>query len=123
MSLDDEILAREAELVRAQLASDVETLNRLLDEELLFATLDGTLASKDDDLTLHRSGRLRFTRMEPLERAMLHLGNTSVVSVKMDAAAVVDGVEIASILRYTRVWAKREDVWRLVAGHMSVVAP
>src|SRR5438270_13844629 len=119
MTIDEEILACEAGLRSAQLTSDVAALDRLLDDALVFASFDGTLASKSDDLALHRSGRLRITRMEPVERHVLHLGVTSVVTVKMDAAAIVDGAPVAGKLRYTRVWHKRPDGWRVVAGHMS----
>lgn len=121
MNMDGEILAREAELRQAQLASDVEALDRILDDVLVFTNFDGTLAGKADDLALHRSGRIRITRMEPMERHVLDLGQTSVVSVKMDAAAVIDGAPIEAVLRYTRVWHRRNDGWRLVAGHMSMV--
>ena len=118
--MDDEILAREAELRQAQLTSDVEALDRLLDDALLFTNFDGTLASKADDLAMHGSGRLRITRMEPLERHILHLGQTAIVNVKMDAAAVLAGAPMEAVLRYTRVWHKRDGGWRLVAGHMSM---
>jgi len=121
MSSDDEILAREEELRRAQLASDTEALDGLLDDALMFTGLDGAVVTKNDDLFLHRSGRIRITRMEPVERTMLHLGETSVVSVKMDSAAIIDGAPINAILRYTRIWHKASDEWRVVAGHMSVV--
>ena len=119
MTVDEEILAYEEQLRQAQLASDVTALDRLLDDELIFTSIDGSLASKSDDLALHGSGRLRITRMIPLERRVLHLGDTSVVSVKMDASAIIDGSPISGILRYTRVWHKRADGWRVVAGHMS----
>lgn len=121
MSVDTEILHKEAELRQAQLDSDAAALDRLLDDRLIFTSFDGTIATKDDDLSLHRSGRLRITRMEPIECSMLHLGETSVVSVKMNAAATLDGTEMTSVLRYTRVWHKRNDDWRIVAGHMSTV--
>jgi ketosteroid isomerase-like protein len=122
MSIDDEILACESELRQAQLTGDVQALDRLLDDRLVFATLAGTLASKGDDLSLHRSGRLRITRMDPLDRHLLHLeATTSVVSVRMNAEAFMDGVPVAATLRYTRVWHKRPEGWRLVAGHMSIV--
>jgi ketosteroid isomerase-like protein len=121
MSIDDEILVCEAELRHAQLSGDVTALDRLLDDLLLFTTIDGTLASKSDDLSLHRSGRLRITRMDPSDRRLLHLQDTSVVSVRMNAEAVMDGVPVTATLRYTRIWHKRPDGWRLVAGHMSTV--
>jgi ketosteroid isomerase-like protein len=121
MSIDDEILACEAELRHAQLSGDVAGLDRLLDDLLMFTNIDGTLARKSDDLSLHRSGRLRITRMDPIDRQLLHLGATSVVSVRMNAEAVMDGVPVTATLRYTRIWHKRPDGWRLVAGHMSIV--
>src|SRR5579871_4810451 len=109
MRMDDEILACEAELRNAQLTGDVELLDRLLDDLLVFTTIDGTLANKSDDLSLHRSGRLRINRMDPSDRHLLHLGETSVVSVRMNAEAVMDGVPVAATLRYTRVWHRRTD--------------
>ena len=121
MNRDDEILAREAELRQAQLTSDVEALDRLLDDRLMFTSFDGSLATKADDLALHRSGRLRITHMELLERRILHLEATSVVSCRMDSAAVLDGAPIAAVLRYTRVWDKGSGEWRVAAGHMSIV--
>jgi ketosteroid isomerase-like protein len=121
MNIDDEILACEAEIRQAQLSSDVAALDRLLDDALLFTAIDGTLATKADDLALHGSGKLLVTKMEPIDRQVLHLGATSVVSVLMDAAAVVNGAPTAGMLRYTRVWHKRPDGWRVVAGHMSSV--
>jgi ketosteroid isomerase-like protein len=105
-----------------QLAGDAAVLDRFLDDLLVVITVDGTLASKSDDLSLHRSGRLRITRMDPSDRHLLHLGETSVVSVRMDAEAVMNGQPVTATLRYTRVWHKRSDGWRLVAGHMSTVS-
>jgi ketosteroid isomerase-like protein len=118
---DDPILAREEELRQAQLAGDVEALDRLLDDALVFTTLEGAVVGKSDDLRLHRSGRLRITRMDPSDRHVLRLGPTAVVSVRMNAAAVVDGNVMKGALRYTRVWCERPDGWRVVAGHMSIV--
>jgi ketosteroid isomerase-like protein len=121
MSIDDEILACEADLRHAQLTGDVAALDRLLDDRLVFTNLDGTLARKSDDLSLHGSGRLQITRMDPSDRQMLHLGATSVVRVRMDAAATMDGAPVTATLLYTSVWHKRPDGWRVVAGHMSSV--
>ena len=121
MADDDPILEQEAALRQAQLRGDVEALDRLLDDALVFTTLEGTVVGKADDLNIHRSGRLRITRMDPGERHILRLGSTVVVSVRMEAEATIDGVPARNALRYTRVWHKRSGEWRVVAGHMSVV--
>ncbi len=121
MSIDDEIFECEAELRQAQLTGDVAALDCLLDDVLLFTSFDGTIASKSDDLSMHRSGRLQIIKMDPTDRHVLHLGTTSVVSVLMNAGAIIDGIPVTANMRYTRVWHKRPDGWRLVAGHMSTV--
>lgn len=121
MSIDDEILACESQLRLAQLSGDAEALERLLDDALVFTSFDGTLASKTDDLAMHRSGKLRITKMDPVERRVLHLGETSVVSVLMKAEAILEGSLVSANMRYTRVWHRRTDGWRIVAGHMSAL--
>ncbi len=118
---EEVILAREEELRQAQLSGDVAALDRLIDDALVFTALDGRVVGKADDLALHRSGRLRITRMDPADRHILHLGTVAVVSVLMQASAILDGGEVSGPLRYTRVWCERADGWRVVAGHMSAV--
>jgi len=118
---DDPILACEAALRQAQLANDVAALDRLLDDALVFTTLNGSVVGKADDLDLHRSGRLRITQMDPGDQRVVRVGTTAVVSVRMEAAATVDGVEVRGPLRYTRVWCERPGGWRVVAGHMSAI--
>ena len=118
---DDPILECEAALRQAQLTGDVDALDRLLDDALVFTTLEGTIVGKADDLSIHKSGRLRITRMDPSDMHIVRLGTTVVVSVRMEAEATFDGVPARDALRYTRVWTERPDGWRVVAGHMSVL--
>jgi hypothetical protein len=87
----------------------------------VFTGIDGKLYGKADDLALHRSGKLRITRMDPGERHVLRFGAVVVINVRMEAAATVDGAEVSGPLRYTRVWCERPGGWRVVAGHMSAV--
>jgi ketosteroid isomerase-like protein len=123
MAVDHPILSFEAALVDAQLTGDIAALDRLLDDELYFTGLAGRVFSKADDLAAHRSGQLRITKMNPLERHITALGTTVVVSVLMDAEATVAGLPNAAKLRYTRIWCQRSDGWKVVAGHMSSVEP
>jgi len=122
LSQDHPVLSYEAALVDAQLAGDVVALDRLLDDELYFTGLGGGVISKADDLAAHRSGQLRITKMRRLDLHITSLGAVAVVSVLMDAEALIAGVANAATLRYTRVWHQRSDGWKVVAGHMSAVA-
>jgi ketosteroid isomerase-like protein len=121
---DDEIVALEAALRRAQLDADVHALDGLIAEELLFTGPDGQLGTKAQDLEAHRSGVVRFRTHEPEELRIQRVG----VDVVVTALRARLGVEVAGALvqgtyRYTRVWAREDgEHWRVVGGHVSAVA-
>ncbi|HTE48171.1 MAG TPA: nuclear transport factor 2 family protein [Gemmatimonadaceae bacterium] len=118
---DDPILTCEAELRAAMLINDVSALDRLIDDELVFTTLEGAVIGKQWDLDAHRARRLRLTQLEPSDQRVQRWDSMAVVSVRMDVTGTWDGSPANGALRYTRVWCKRPDGWRLVAGHMSAV--
>jgi hypothetical protein len=118
---DDPILACEAELREAMLTNDVPALDRLIDDALMFTTLEGAVVGKQYDLAAHRARRLRLTRLEPSERRVERYGATVVVSVRMDIEGTWDGAPAGGAFRYTRIWVERPEGWRIVAGHMSPV--
>jgi len=121
MNDNDPILFYEAELRQAQLNGDVDALDRLLDDTLVFTALDGTVVGKEDDLNLHRSGSFRIIRMDPIDHHIVNIGNVVVVNSGMEAEAIINGEPVSNRLRYTRVWCKGPDGWRVIAGHMSTI--
>jgi ketosteroid isomerase-like protein len=118
---DEAILACEAELREAMMANDVPALDRLLDDALMFTALDGAVVGKQEDLAAHRARRLRLTRLDPVDRRVLLFGDIAVVSVQVEIEGTWDGGPAGGTFRYTRVWCRRPDGWRIVAGHMSPV--
>lgn len=117
----DPILEAEAALRDAMFANDIDALDRLLDDALIFTALDGTVIGKQWDLDAHRARRLRLARMEASDRHVVRLGAVAVVSVRMDLAGTWDGAPVEGSYRYTRVWAERPGGWRIVAGHLSAI--
>jgi ketosteroid isomerase-like protein len=118
---EDPILASEAELRSAMLAGDVATLDRLIDDALMFTGPDGAVVGKQEDLNAHRSRRLQLTRLEPSDERVTCEGAIAIVSVRMDLAGTWDGAAMGGTFRYTRVWCQRPDGWRVIAGHVSAV--
>lgn len=118
---NDPILKREAELLDAMFTNDVNALNDLLDDDLIFTGLGGVVIGKQEDLNAHRERRLRLVRSEPSEQRITRCGPTAIVSVQIDMEGTYDGAPFNGRFRYTRVWCKRGDRWRMVSGHMSVV--
>jgi ketosteroid isomerase-like protein len=117
----DALRVAEAALRRAQLASDVAALDRLVDDALVFTGPDGAVYGKADDLEAHRNGTVRISRLEPSEERVQRFGSIAVVSVRMEMAGTFKGQAFAGPFRYTRVWCERPDGWRIVAGHVGGV--
>ena len=120
---DASLNACEAALRQAQLASDVRALDRLVDDALVFTGPDGAVYGKQDDLDAHRRGLIRITRLEPSEERIQRFGHIAVVSVRMEMSGTFQGAAFAGPFRYTRVWRAHREGWRIVAGHVSAVAP
>ena len=121
---DPEIVACEAQLRAAQLSADVEALDLLLADDLLFTGPDGRLGTKEQDLGAHGSGAVRFRVHEPEELRVRRVGpDVAVAALRTRLAVEVAGMLVRGTYRYTRVWARGPaGAWRVVAGHVSAVA-
>jgi hypothetical protein len=121
VDVESTIRAVEERLWKAQLSGDVEVLDELIADDLLFTGLAGSLETKDADLEQHRSGALKITKLDPLEFRVRVIPGGAITSVKMDAAAVIAGKLTSATLRYTRVWISLGGRWQIAGGHMSRV--
>lgn len=119
--IESTIRVLEERLWRAQLSADVDTLDELIADDLVFTGLSGSLETKAADLQQHRSGALKITKLEPLEFRVRVIPGGAITSVKMDAAALLAGKLTSATLRYTRIWISEGDRWQIAGGHMSVV--
>lgn len=120
---DREIAALESELRMAQLAADVEALDRLIADQLLFTGPDGQIGTKAQDLEAHASGIVRFRSHEPEELRIRRIGkNVAIAALRARVAVEVAGTITRGTYRYTRVWAREKGgPWRVVGGHVSEV--
>lgn len=119
---DPEIVALEAAIRKAQLAADVEVLDRLIAEELLFTGPDGQLGTKAEDLAAHRSGAVRVREHEPEELRIRRIGrDVAIVALRTRMAVEVAGAMVRGTFRYTRVWARENGAWRVAGGHVAPV--
>jgi hypothetical protein len=114
------LLEAERRLQAAQLAADADTLDRLLDDRLVFTGPDGRLYSKQDDLEIQRGGRQRLTRVDAEEVTALVDGSVGVTWFLGTVAGVFLGEEFSQRVRYTRTWVRSDEHgWRVLAAHVS----
>ena len=120
---DPEITLAESQLRLAQLAADTRALDELIDNDLLFCGPDGKLATKSQDLDAHASGVVRFRAHEPLELRVRRVGSGTAISSLLARLVVeVSGDAVHGTFRYTRIWSRENGNWKVVGGHVSVVA-
>lgn len=120
---DDEIVGLEARLRAAQLGADVQALDALIDDDLLFTGPDGTLGTKAQDLEAHGSGVVRFHEHVPTELHIRRIGDdVAIVALRARLAVAVGGTIARGAYRYTRVWVRdSSSAWRVAGGHVSAV--
>jgi len=117
------LLAHEERLQRAQLTSDVDELDTLIHDELVFVGPDGARASKADDLAAHRSGLFRFTAVEAEDVDARVVGDVGITVFTGRLAGEIAGEPFEARMRYTRTWVGDDDGdgWRILAAHASIL--
>ncbi|MDF2816364.1 MAG: hypothetical protein K0S73_304 [Stenotrophomonas rhizophila] len=118
--MDTEIRQHEEALRVAMLTSDVEALESLIADDLIFVGPSGDVFHKQDDLALHRSGRQKLTLAEWRSVEISSHGQAAVTSVTAELAGTFDGAAFAGHFRYSRFWVKTASGWQVLGG--SVIA-
>lgn len=117
----------ESRLAEAIVESDVEVLDRLLSDRVIFCAPDGRILRKEDDLAAHRGAERRIQRVTRYDVSELSIElheHAAVVSVRVAIAGTYAGVVIDGDYRYTRTWVREghgDDAWRIVLAHASVI--
>ena len=111
----------ERRLQAAQLAGDVEALDRLLDDRVVF-TFGAQTQTKADDLELHRSRAQVVTKVAEEELTVLADGRTGVTWFAGTIEGTIHGSPFAARMRYTRTWLHDDTHgWRIIAAHASMI--
>lgn len=117
-----QIEALEIRFIEAMKTSNIEELQELLSDDLLFTNQNGHLVNKADDLNTHRSGKLEIYSLETSAQLIhVHNDDVAVVSVVQDLGGAFDGHTYAGIFRYTRVWKLTNGKWQVITGHVSQI--
>lgn len=109
-----EIAALDATWCRAVLASDVKTLESLLDDDFLTITSRGTLESRELFLERLRNQRMKITSLECNDRHIRFFGATALVTVRVKIRGAINGSDFTGQYRDTRVYIHDEQgQWKL----------
>jgi len=116
------VVELEERLERAMRTSDVQALDELLADDLMFTNHLGHVVSKQQDLELHRSGSLKLESLHVSDRDVRQFGHVAIVAVRVQLAGRHADHHFEGTFRFTRIWASEGGPWRIVAAHASMVA-
>jgi hypothetical protein len=108
----------EERIRKAQLSNDVNTLNELISNQLQFVFLDGSVASKSDDLEAHRNKLVIFHSITFTDQIIQTFENLATVTVKAEIRGTMNGQSFHDNYRYGRTWARLNDQWQIIAGNV-----
>ncbi len=117
--LETSVRGAEAALAAAQLAQDVDALDPLLHDEVVWTGPDGTVGGKAEDLNAHRERLYTISALNVRELDVdLVTEGTAVTRALVD----VESEPPFGTLRYTRVWVHENGRWQVRVAHLGVVA-
>jgi len=117
---NQQIIKAEERLKLAMLNSDINELDKLLADQLIFTNHLGQILTKSDDLEAHKSGLLNINSINLDEQKILLAPNTIVVFVKAHIVGSYANETSESDFRFTRVWIKsKTEDWQVIAAHST----
>ncbi|MGA1367845.1 MAG: nuclear transport factor 2 family protein [Blastocatellia bacterium] len=122
-SMEKTILNLEQKWQEALLASDVEALDRIYAETLVYTHSNASVDTKATYLDSIRSGRSRYLSLERDDiRVQIH-GETAVVTCHWKVQSIGNGKRHQTDARYIHVYVQQQGTWRMVAHQSTIIAP
>lgn len=111
-----DLLTTERQLHAAQREGDLESLDALLHPMVVGAGPDGTVFTKQDDIASYRSGALIITSFVEESLDVQDDGQTGITCLVASVDAIQGGAAVSARLRYTRLWVREDEKWRVLAA-------
>ena len=116
MTITDQLIASEKALLLAIKNRDIDSLDNLLHDDLLFNLPNGQTITKAVDLETHRSGQMTIFAIEAKEQQINIIGDTAIVAVMINLKGKYIDLPIDGIFSYLRVWKNFNNQWKVIAG-------
>jgi ketosteroid isomerase-like protein len=112
----EDVFHMETVLVKAIKSSDVELLDSILHDDLLFIAPNGQVITKQMDLDSHRAGEMSVEQLLPTVEEVKIVDDTAVAVVVYSTKGAMLGNPIQGQFRYIRVWKQFSDGLKVIAG-------
>ena len=119
-NIEQVIRQLDGERIQAQIGADAAALDRIYADDFIGVGPSGTVRTKKQVILDFTSGTLKFQSITTDEVQVRVYENTAVETGLSTMDGQDNGKAVPCNTRFTRVWVKQQDFWRLVANHYSV---
>jgi len=115
MTDEDGVLAADDARLAALIAADVDALDRLCADDLVFVHANGRQDGKAAFLEQARSGHIRYRSIVRKTTSVTVAGSIAIVYASIEVEVTMNGEQRASPVRYMSVWTHGSGEWKLLA--------
>jgi Domain of unknown function (DUF4440) len=116
MTQEEQIIDCENSLLNAIKNTDINTLDGLLHDSLIFNIPTGQTITKEMDIENYRSGIMVVYDILATDQIIKTIENISTVVVTIHLKAKYADQIIDGKFRYLRVWKLFDNSWKVIAG-------
>lgn len=120
--VEQAVLKLEQQWEDALIKSDVAALEKLYGDAIVYTHSNGHVDSKSTYIGAIKSGATKYQSMKRDEIKVGVYGNAAVVTCHWEVHVLANGNKIDTNARYTHVYAKQKDGWKLVAHQSTKIA-
>ncbi len=115
------IITLEKELLLAMKNANLEKLNELLHDDLLFNIPTGETITKAIDLANYRSGAMNITEIFSDQQQINIIDTTAVVATTINMKGSFLEHKLDGSYRFIRVWIQTGSTWKIIAGSSTAL--
>ncbi len=117
----DKLQELEFRLVEAMKKGDVEVLDELLADELIFTMHTGHTIGKYDDIQAHKNGIVKIDTIKYHDPKTQIYPDLMVVSVIMEIEGFFNGEAFKGKNKFLRVWKLTKRGWQIIVGQSTAI--
>lgn len=117
-----DVLNQESRLSKAIKESDIEILEELLHDDLLFVIPSGAVITKEIDLQSYRDGDLKIQELISNVENINLIDDLAVITLIQELKGSYQNIEFESKFRYIRFWKMFSSGIKVVGGSGMIIS-
>jgi len=113
-SAEQQVEQTERALIRAITDRDLAVYDRIVADDYVALTVEGTETTKPQAMEMYRSGARRYADLEIYDVRVRVYGDTAVLAARTRGYRLEKDQRVPNLVRYVRVYARRDGRWRAV---------